>query len=170
MFVNLKRYGLIGILIIWLFVMILGLVYQKGKDTGANEIKQYYAKIEQANTAYWQNKVNMINESSINAKINNQIKYESLNNEFIKISDNLNKCKYNVNQLRSIQSAANVQISTDSNMGDAARTRITTDSEIFTAQDAGLTLIAWGKQYFNCKTKLDYLQVLIQPTQNLSAH
>lgn len=164
MFDNIKNYGLIGLLILLPIVSITS--YQKGKAAGTDEVKQYYAKMEQANTAYWQGVVNRLNESSSDTRIKQQIKYESLNNEFLKTSDNLSKCKYNANQLRIIKSSANVQSSADSSVGNATRARELADSESFTCQDSGLTLIAWSKQYFSCKNKLDYLQSLVQPTQN----
>ncbi len=154
---------LFGVLILVPIISIIS--YQKGKSAGVHEVKQYYAKLEQDNQKYWQNVVNRINESSSETRLKQQVKYESLNNEFIKISNNLGHCQYNVEQLRSIQSAANVRISTDSSMGNATRARESANSESFTAQDAGLTLIAWSKQFFSCKTKLDYLQALINPTQ-----
>jgi hypothetical protein len=161
-----KNYGLIGLLILLPIFSIAS--YQKGKSAGANQVKQYYAKIEQDNNKYWQDVVNKLNESANQTRLNQQSKYESLNNEFLKISDNLSNCKFNVNQLRVIKSSASLQISADSSVGNAARAREFTNSESaerFTCQDSGITMIAWSKQYFSCKTKLDYLQELVQSTQ-----
>lgn len=139
---------------------ILG-AYIKGKEAGENETRQYYELAEQANTAYFQAKIFQLNESAELAKSNNQLRFQGLQNEFIQKSNDLKLCQYNADQLRHIKTAANLQASTTAKLGAAARAGITTDSEsreLFTCQDAGVTMIVWAEQYFSCKTKLDYLQ------------
>ncbi len=141
---------------------ILG-AYIKGKEAGENELRQYYEAAERASNDYWQDKLNKISESANQTRLNNELRFKGLQNEFIQKSNDLKLCQYNAEQLRHIKTAANVQITTSSKLGATARAGIAADSESrerFTCQDAGATMIAWAEQYFSCKNKLDYFQSL----------
>lgn len=86
MFVNLKRYGLIGILIIWLFVMILGLVYQKGKsDERLKAETEYNARLIKYNQT-----LQSVSESNNQQKLKISTLEVSLNNEISKNAKLLN--------------------------------------------------------------------------------
>lgn len=158
---KIKNYTIIGLLIALPFATIGG--YIKGKRVGANELEQHYKQLEQANTIYWQSVVNKLNESSSQTRLNNQKKYQGLQDEFNQASSDLALCQYNANQLRLVHHAANVQTPNSSSMGIRTNAGIAANSESqeqFTCQDSGLTLIKWGEMYFSCKVKLDYLQSL----------
>lgn len=157
---NLKNYTIIGLLIALPFATIGG--YIKGKRVGANELEQHYKQLEQANTVYWQSVVNKLNESANQARLNNELRFKGLSNEFLQISNDLRLCQYNNNQLRLIKTAANLPITTRTKMDSGANARILANDESreFTCQDSGLTLIKWGELYFQCKDKLDYFQTM----------
>lgn len=157
---GLKNWAIIGLLIA--LPLATTASYIKGRATGANEIKQYYEKAEQANTIYWQSVVNKLNESANQARLNNELRFKGLNDEFVQASNNLRLCQYNNNQLRLIKTAANLPITTRAKMDSGANARILANDESreFTCQDSGLTLIKWGELYFQCKDKLDYFQTM----------
>lgn len=156
---NLKTWA-ITLLILSNLFGILG-AYTRGKEAGENDLRSYYEAAERANDDFWQAKLDKISESYNQYRLNNELRFKGLQNEFIQKSNDLALCQYNTDQLRYIKTAANMQTTTSTKVGNATGARIIADSESrerFTCQDAGATMIAWGQQYFSCKAKLDYLQ------------
>jgi division protein CdvB (Snf7/Vps24/ESCRT-III family) len=151
MFVNLKRYGLIGILIIWLFVMILGLVYQKGKsDERLKAETEYNARLVKYNQT-----LQSVSESNNLQRLKISTLEVSLNNEISKNAKLLNDNNRISRQFTKLyDSSARLSI-TSSNESDATTSSAVTPDRILQIMKANnlnhlkciADLISWHEWY-----------------------
>ena len=121
-----------------------------------NEVKEKYENI-----------IFNLNESYTQTTMRNNLKYESLQHEFNKTSDNLAKCSFTSHQLFLLKQAANMQVPSNSisNDGPSSRELAYSEGEPVTCADSTATMFEWANIYFETKAKLDYFQGLYNGTQ-----
>ena len=103
-------------------------------------------------------KLQYVESQAQQTQINNDKKYEELNNELLQTTNNLRSCRLNTSSVRIIYKSA-MQNATSESTNDDATSGITTNSESgLTAQDITLTLINHDHAYFDCKAVVDSWQ------------